>query len=86
MQFNTGTYMDGTKWSVPLTDVILNYQWTKDNVTLYMAIEPHLKYWVEVTELGENQRLIFVTGSGFKQTTMPLNDYLRKIHSLNVIK
>jgi hypothetical protein len=86
MEFNTGTYMDGTRWLIPLTNVSLDFKWTKDNVSLYMAIEPHQKYWVEVTELGDNKRSVLVTGSRLQQTTLSLDKFLRKFHSLKVIK
>jgi hypothetical protein len=58
----------------------------KDNVTLDMAIEPHQKYWVEVTELGDNKRSVLVTGSRLQHTTLSLDKFLRKFHSLKVIK
>ncbi len=86
MEFNTGTYMDGTRLSIPLTNVSLDFKWTKDNVTLYMAIEPHQKYWVEVTELGDNKRSVLVTGSRLQHTTLSLDKFLRKFHSLKLIK
>lgn len=86
MKYNTGFYMDGTPWRVPLKDVRLHHEWTKKDVTLYMAFEDNqTPYWVEVTELGGNQRSIFVTGSRVQFTTLPLNEFLRKFQSLKVI-
>lgn len=85
MKYNTGFYMDGTPWSIPLTEVRLKHQWTKGNETLYMAFEDNqTPYWVEVAELGDNQRSIFVTGSRVQVTTLPLNEFLRKFQSLKV--
>lgn len=87
LEFNTGYYMDGTKWSIPLTEVILKHHWTRNGVTLYMAFEVNqTPYWVEVAELGDNERSVLITGSRLQHTTLSLNDYLRKIHSLKVIK
>ena len=85
-EFNTGYYMDGTKWSIPLTEVILKHQWTRNGVTLYMAIEARQKYFIEVAELGDNKRSVLVTGSRLQHTTLGLNDFLRKFQSLKVIK
>jgi hypothetical protein len=86
LEFNTGYYMDGTQWSIPLTDVRLHPQWTRDGVTLYIAVEARQKYFVEVAELGDNKRSVLVTGSRLQHTTLSLTDYLRKIQSLKVIK
>jgi len=87
MQFNTGTYMDGTRWSVLVKDVRLHHEWTRKGVTLYHAFEDgQAPYWVEVTELGDNTRAIFVTGSKLQQTTLSLDKFLRKFNSLNLIK
>jgi hypothetical protein len=78
--------MDGTKWSIPLTNVRLEFKWTKDNVTLYRAFEDNqTPYWVEITEIGDNTRSIFVTGSKIQNTTLPVNEFLRKFQSLNLI-
>jgi hypothetical protein len=87
IEYNTGYYMDGTPWSIPLTDVRLKHQWTRNGETLYMAFEANqTPYWVEVAELGDNKRSVLVTGSRLQHTTLSLNDYLRKIHSLKVVK
>lgn len=86
IEYNTGFYMDGTQWSIPLTKVVLKHQWTINGVTLYMAFEDNqTPYWVEVTELGGNQRSIFVTGSRVQVTTLTLNEFLRNFQSLKVI-
>ena len=83
LEFNTGYYMDGTPWSIPLTEVRLKHQWTKGNETLYMAFEVNqTPYWVEVAELGGNERSILITGSRLQHTTLSLNDFLRKFQSL----
>lgn len=86
IEYNTGFYMDGTQWSIPLKDVRLKHEWTRKGVTLYHAFEDgQAPYLVEVTELGDNQRSIFVTGSRVQTTTLTLNEFLRKFQSLNLI-
>lgn len=87
MENNQGFYMDGTPWSIPVKDVRLKKQWTKKSTTLYHAFEDDQSpYWIEVTELGDNTRSIFVTGSKIQNTTLPVNEFLRKFQSLNLIK
>lgn len=87
MEYNTGFYMDGTTWAVPLKDVRLYQEWVKKNVTLYRALEDgQYPYLVEVTELGDNSRDIFVTGSRIQNTTLSLKDYLRKFESLKLVE
>lgn len=84
---NQGFYMDGTQWSVPIKDLRLQHEWTRKGITLYMAFEDgQAPYWIEVTELGNNTRSIFVTGSRLQVTTLPVNEFLRKFQSLNLIK
>lgn len=87
IEYNTGYYMDGTPWSIPLTEVRLKHQWTRDGVTLYIALEAgQYPYLMEVAELGDNKRSVLITGSRLQHTTLSLTDYLRKIHSLKVAK
>jgi hypothetical protein len=79
--------MDGTRWSIPLKDVRLQHEWTRKGITLYMAFEDEqAPYWVEVTELGDNNRMVFVTGYPIRQTTLSLSDFLCKFNFLNLIK
>jgi hypothetical protein len=86
MEYNTGFYMDGTPWSIPLKDIKLNFEWTKGNVTLYMAFEDDQDpYWVEVSELGDNERSIFITGSRIQNTSLSLKEFLHKFKSLKLI-
>lgn len=86
IEYNTGFYMDGTPWSIPLTEVRLRHQWTKGNETLYMAFEVNqTPYWVEVAELGGNQRSVLITGFRIQTTTLSLKDYLRKFKSLKLV-
>lgn len=85
IEYNTGYYMDGSKWSIPLTKVMLKHQWTRNNVTLYMAFEDNqTPYWVEVAELGNNERSVLITGFRIQTTTLSLNEFLRKFQSLKV--
>jgi hypothetical protein len=86
MKHNQGFYIDGTPWSMPIKDVRLQHEWTRKGTTLYHAFEEgQAPYWVEVTELGDNQRAIFVTGSRVQVTTLPVNEFLLKFQSLKLI-
>lgn len=86
IEYNNGFYMDGTPWSIPLTEVRLKHQWTKGNETLYMAFEVNqTPYWVEVSELGNNERSVLITGFRIETTTLSLKDYLRKFKSLKLV-
>lgn len=86
IEYNTGFYMDGTPWAIPLKDVRLKHEWTRNGVTLYMAFEEgQYPYWVEVTELGNDQRSIFVSGSSIQVTNLSLKESLRKFQSLKLI-
>jgi hypothetical protein len=85
MEYNTGFYMDGTPWAIPLKEVRLKKQWTKKSVTLYMAFEDNqTPYWIEVTELGDNKRSVLITGSILQTTTLSLTEFLRKFSSLKL--
>lgn len=86
MEYNTGFYMDGTPWAIPLKEVRLKKQWTKKSVTLYMAFEDgQTPYWVEVDELGNNKRSVLITGSRVQHTTLSLSKFLRKFSSLKLV-
>jgi hypothetical protein len=87
MKFNTGTYMDGTEWSIPLVDVRLQKQWTKKNVTLYTAYEEgQVPYFIQVVEMGCNKIEVEVAIHPRITTSDPLSAHLKNIYSLNIIK
>ena len=86
MKFNTGTYMDGTEWSIPLVDVRLQKQWTKKNVTLYTAYEAgQVPYFIQVTEMGGNEIGVEVAIHPRLTTSDPLSVHLKNIYSLNLV-
>ena len=82
IKYNTGYYLTGEMWRIELKNVTLTKQWVRGTVTLYRTNE---LYFVEVTELGDGQRRIDVTGSRTQYTRLNVNQFLRKFHSLNVI-
>lgn len=82
IKYNTGYYLNGDLWKIEIKDVKLSLMWVRGPVTLYRTNE---LYFVEVTELGDGQRRIDVTGSRTQYTTLDVAKFLRKFHSLNVI-
>ena len=82
IKFNTDYYLTGEMWRIEIKNVTLTKQWVRGAVTLYRTNE---LYFVEVTELGDGQRRIDVTGSRTQYTTLDVTKFLRKFHSLNVI-
>lgn len=82
IKFNAGFYLNGEMWRNELKDVKLSLMWVRGAVTLYRTNE---FYFVEVTELGDDQRRIDVTGSRTQYTKLNVNQFLRKFHYLNVI-
>lgn len=87
LEFNTGTYMDGTEWSIPLVDVRLRKQWTKKNVTLYTAYEEgQVPYFIQVIEMVGNEIEVEVSIHPRLVTSNSLSVHLKNIYSLNLIK
>jgi hypothetical protein len=82
IKFNTGYYLTGEMWRIEIKDVKLTTMWVRGAVTLYRTNE---LYFVEVTELRDGQRRIDVTGHRTQYTSLDVNQFLRKFHSLNVI-